>query len=96
MSYRLPGNGSILCVNGALSNRRSWEATMKHTLPKKDFRWEHTRRNRFDVPAFSTKGAARFALSRPPANYRWQTHGEGRSFHQAPHSVHICRTPRGR
>ncbi len=66
---------------------------MKHTLPKNN---SHTRHNRFDLLASLAKGAGWFALSRVPANYRWQAHGEGRSFHQAPHALHVSRTPKGR
>jgi hypothetical protein len=76
------------------------EVIMKYSLsvihPKKGSVWGATRRNRFELLASRAKGAARFALSRPYANYRWQAHGEGRSFHQAPHPLHISRTPRGR
>ena len=57
--------------------------------------WAHTRRENFDLFATAGKGHAAFAFSRLPANYRWQAHGEGRSFHQAPIPAHISRTPRG-
>lgn len=55
----------------------------------------HTRRNPVDGVAGWARRASRFELTHAIVQQAWRAHGSGRAFHQAPHSPHVSRTPKG-